>query len=104
MVSPTTKRQRPAASNTKSRPQLTESPSLADLQAGISSAAPLLLTHVEAAVLCRVSERTWRAWDAAGYIPEPVRIGRSLFWRPKELLAWVDAGCPDRHTWNVIRD
>jgi predicted DNA-binding transcriptional regulator AlpA len=69
-----------------------------------SHATPLLLTAVEAAALYRVSERTWRNWDASGHIPEPVRIGRSLFWRPKELADWVDAGCPDRHTWNVQRN
>jgi len=66
--------------------------------------APLLLTAAEAAALCHASERTWRAWDAGGHIPEPVHVGRSVFWRPKELVAWVDAGCPDRHTWNVLRD
>ncbi len=64
----------------------------------------LLLTAMDAAALCRVSERTWRNWDASGHIPAPVRIGRSLFWRPKELADWVDAGCPDRHTWNVRRN
>jgi hypothetical protein len=69
-----------------------------------SHGTPLLLTAVEAAALCRVSERTWRNWDASGHIPGPVLIGRSLFWRPKELADWVDAGCPDRHTWNVRRN
>jgi predicted DNA-binding transcriptional regulator AlpA len=69
-----------------------------------SHGTPLLLTAVEAAALCRVSERTWRNWDASGHIPVPVRIGRSLFWRPKELADWVEAGCPDRHTWNVRRN
>jgi len=104
MVSPKTKGQRPPARNTKSRNQSPDSSSLADLQTDLPSNKPLLLTYAEAAVLCRVSGRTWRIWDAAGHIPEPVRIGRSVFWRPKELVAWIDAGCPDRHTWNVIRD
>jgi predicted DNA-binding transcriptional regulator AlpA len=75
-----------------------------DPAAAIPPATPLLLTAVDAATLCRVSERTWRNWDASGHIPGPVRIGRSLFWRPKELADWVDAGCPDRHTWNVRRN
>ena len=59
----------------------------------------LLLTAAKAAKLCDRSERTWRGWDAAGLIPMPVRIGKSTFWRPKELKDWIDAGCPNRKTW-----
>jgi predicted DNA-binding transcriptional regulator AlpA len=59
----------------------------------------LLLRAVAAATVCSVSLRTWRAWDSAGRIPQPVRIGRSTFWRADELRAWVAAGCPDRRTW-----
>ena len=62
----------------------------------------LLLKAPAAAVLCSVSLRTWRAWDAAGRIPLPVRVGRSTFWRADELRAWVAAGCPDRETWHAI--
>lgn len=64
----------------------------------------LLLTANQAAALCNVSLRTWRAWDAAGKIPRPVRIGRKVFWRPEELRAWVAAECPDRVTWEPIRE
>ena len=38
---------------------------------------PLLLTAKQAAAMCGKSLRTWRTWDAAGWIPRPVRIGRS---------------------------
>jgi len=62
----------------------------------------LLLKAPAAAVLCSVSLRTWRAWDAAGRIPLPVRVGRSTFWRADELRAWIAAGCPDRETWHAI--
>ncbi|MGQ9919136.1 MAG: helix-turn-helix transcriptional regulator [Bryobacteraceae bacterium] len=61
----------------------------------------LLLKAPAASVLCSVSLRTWRAWDAAGRIPLPVRVGRSTFWRADELRAWVAAGCPDRETWHA---
>ena len=67
-------------------------------------APTLLLSANDAASRCGVSERTWRAWDAAGHIPEPVHVGRSVYWRPRELVDWVDAGCPDRHTWKVMRE
>ena len=65
---------------------------------------PLLLTARQAADLCGTSERTWRTWDSAGRIPKPVNIGRSKFWRPKEIEAWVRHGCPDRRTWSAISE
>ena len=36
-------------------------------------------------------------------IPLPVTIGRSLYWKPEELKAWVEAGCPQREIWNAQR-
>lgn len=61
----------------------------------------LLLTAQQAALLCGKSLRTWRSWDAAGWIPQPVRIGRSTLWRVEELKAWVAAGCPHRNVWEA---
>jgi len=58
----------------------------------------LLLGASQAAELCGCSERTWRSWHNAGLIPKPIRIGRSIFWRPEALREWVEAGCPDRRT------
>jgi predicted DNA-binding transcriptional regulator AlpA len=72
--------------------------------AASTSIAPLLLRAAEAAALCNMSLRSWRARDATGHIPRPVRIGRSTFWRPEELKAWVAAGCPDRVTWEALRE
>ena len=60
---------------------------------------PLLVTAKQAAALCGKSLRTWRAWDAAGWIPRPVRVGRSTLWRTAELRAWISAGCPRRSEW-----
>jgi predicted DNA-binding transcriptional regulator AlpA len=75
---------------------------VAKLDVAGTSPAPLLLTAPQAAALCNTSLRTWWAWDAAGKIPRAIRIGRSTFWRPETLRAWVDAGCPDRQTWEAI--
>jgi len=63
----------------------------------------LLLTAHHAAALCSTSARTWRAWDVAGKIPAPIRIGRRTFWRAQDLRDWVAAGCPDRVTWESQR-
>jgi predicted DNA-binding transcriptional regulator AlpA len=66
--------------------------------------SPLLLRASDAAAACHTSVRTWRSWNSSGRIPRPICIGRSIFWRPEELKAWVAAGCPDRATWEVIRE
>ncbi len=61
----------------------------------------LLVTAKQAAEMCGKSLRTWRTWDAAGWIPRPVRIGRSTLWRADELREWVVAGCPRRQEWEA---
>lgn len=66
-----------------------------------SGPSPLLLAARHAASMCGKSLRTWRTWDAAGWIPRPVRIGRSTLWRADELCEWVAAGCPRRAEWEV---
>jgi predicted DNA-binding transcriptional regulator AlpA len=79
------------------------SPSIEGLVEGDEgSIGPLLLTAREAAAMCSKSLRTWRAWDAAGWIPRPVRIGRSTLWRADELRDWVAGGCPRREEWEQI--
>jgi hypothetical protein len=42
--------------------------------------------------------------DAAGRIPAGLKIGSSKRWRYSEIVAWVQAGCPDRRTWEALRD
>ena len=62
---------------------------------------PLLVDAKLSAKLCGKSLRTWWAWDAAGWIPRPIRIGRSTLWRYDELCRWVEAGCPRRGEWEA---
>ena len=61
----------------------------------------LLVSARQAAKVCGRSLRTWRMWDSAGWVPRPVRIGRSTLWRLAELQAWVAAGCPRREAWEA---
>jgi predicted DNA-binding transcriptional regulator AlpA len=61
----------------------------------------LLVPAKEAAAMCSKSLRTWRAWDAAGRVPQPIRIARSTLWRVEELHAWIAAGCPSRTEWEA---
>jgi predicted DNA-binding transcriptional regulator AlpA len=64
-------------------------------------AKTLLVSARQAAEMCSKSLRTWRAWDSAGLIPQPIRIGRSTLWRLDELRQWVEAGCPRRAEWEA---
>jgi len=50
-----------------------------------------------------LSERAWRRLDVTDEVPRPIKIGRSVRWQLKELAAWVDAGCPDRITWEAMK-
>lgn len=65
--------------------------------------APLTVDARRLSVMLGIGLRTLRTWDAAGRLPEPVRIARSVLWRLDEVRAWLDAGAPDRQTWSAMR-
>ncbi len=51
-----------------------------------------------------LSLRTIRAMDAAGKLPQPVKLSaRSVRWIVSEIKSWLAAGAPDRSTWEVLR-
>jgi excisionase family DNA binding protein len=64
---------------------------------------PLLVDARELAKLLGAGLRTVRTWDAAGRLPRPVRIGGAVRWHLEEIRAWVEAGAPDRATWEARR-
>src|SRR5262245_24308446 len=70
---------------------------------GPTALPPLLLRAAEAGVLCGRSLASWYRDNAAGRVPAPVRIGGAVRWRRAELERWVEAGCPDRATWEKLR-
>jgi predicted DNA-binding transcriptional regulator AlpA len=47
--------------------------------------------------------RTIRAYDAAGKLPEPIKLAGRVLWRVDEICAWLRAGAPDRSTWTAMR-
>jgi predicted DNA-binding transcriptional regulator AlpA len=68
-----------------------------------ATTSPLVVDARQLAPLLCISLRTVRAWDAAGKLPSPVRIGGRVVWRLDEIRAWLDAGAPDRQTWAARR-
>jgi predicted DNA-binding transcriptional regulator AlpA len=64
----------------------------------------LLLSARQAAQLCGVSAATWHHMIAAGRAPAPVRLSPGCVrWRRTELVAWIEAGCPDRRAWAALQ-
>src|SRR4051794_38259414 len=58
------------------------------------AASPLLVGAAELGRLLSRSRASIRRDVAAGRIPPPVNIGRSIRWRKAEIEAWIAAGCP----------
>ncbi len=68
-----------------------------------NGSTPLAVSAKELANLLGVSLRqVWRL-NSTGRLPRPVRLGGSVRWRRDEIVAFVEAGCPDRQTWDAMR-
>ena len=58
-------------------------------------AEALLLTADAVAKLLSVSRLSVWRWRSAGKLPQPIKVGRTVRWRRAEIIAWIDAGCPN---------
>ncbi len=64
---------------------------------------PLVMPARELARLLGVSIRQiWRL-SSSGKLPKPLRLGGSVRWSLKEIKAFVEAGCPDRASWEEMK-
>jgi predicted DNA-binding transcriptional regulator AlpA len=68
-----------------------------------SADPPLVVDARRLAAMLGASVRAVRSWDASGRLPKPLRIGGRVVWRVSEICAWLDAGAPDRGTWEARR-
>ena len=50
-----------------------------------------------------LSKRQIFRLNSCGKIPAPIRIGGSVRWLASEIEAWLEAGAPDRRTWEAIK-
>ncbi len=53
---------------------------------------------------CGVGESTWWRLHSAGKVPRPNKLGGKTLWRVAELREWIAARCPDRRTWEAMRN
>ncbi len=63
--------------------------------------SPLVVDANRLAKLLSAGVRSIRTWDAAGKLPEPIRIGGRVVWRVQEIRAWLEAGAPNRDEWGA---
>ena len=71
----------------------------ADMKEGV-----LALSAGELAEKLGVSERhIWRQ-HVTGKLPKPIRIGKSVRWLVSEIKGWLEAGAPDRKTWEAMKE
>jgi predicted DNA-binding transcriptional regulator AlpA len=77
-------------------------PARAATEVRASTVEKELLNDDESAGMCGRSTASWWRDHAAARVPAPVRLGGSTRWRRRELLAWIEAGCPPRKTWEAL--
>ncbi|MBL4701842.1 MAG: helix-turn-helix domain-containing protein [Phycisphaeraceae bacterium] len=61
-----------------------------------------LVTALKAAELLGISRAHFYRMHNAGRVPLPIRLGGSVRWRVSELVAWVEAGMPNRQKWQSM--
>jgi excisionase family DNA binding protein len=64
-----------------------------------NNSKPELLNAIATAEVLGISRAHLYRLHNAGKIPLPMRLGGAVRWRLKELMAWIDAGMPNRSRW-----
>jgi hypothetical protein len=62
----------------------------------------LLLGIPEMALVLDWGESKVREKNVLGLLPQPAWDTGKLQWNKKEVLAWIDAGCPGREAWQRL--
>jgi len=62
-----------------------------------------LLSSRAVAHILGLSPRTVHRYNSSGLIIKPLRISGSVRYVQSELLAWIQAGMPDRRTWEAMK-
>lgn len=62
----------------------------------------LLSTRAVAKILS-LSPRTVHRLNSSGIIIKPLRISGSVRYVHSELMAWIEAGMPNRQTWEAMK-
>jgi predicted DNA-binding transcriptional regulator AlpA len=66
--------------------------------------SPLLIDMANLSQILARSEASLYRDDAAGRISAGRKLGASKRWVYAEIVAWVEAGMPDRRTWEAMKN
>ncbi len=83
-----------------------DGPKPQDARRGFAMEADVEPMHIDdwtSAALAGVHRSTWQRLRAAGKVPPCVRLGRRVLWRRAEIVAWIEAGCPDSREWAAMQ-
>ena len=70
----------------------------------VDKCMPLAVDAATVAKMLHVSLRHLRRMDASGKLgPHGLRFGRSVRYSVEEVRRWLEAGAPDRATWDQIK-
>lgn len=64
---------------------------------------PMVLSAMRLSQRLGVSLRHIRRMDSAGKLPRPVRLGKVVLWKVDEINSWLNAGAPERKTWEQMK-
>ncbi|MHC4618377.1 MAG: helix-turn-helix transcriptional regulator [Planctomycetota bacterium] len=65
---------------------------------------PQLLSAKALGQRLSLSKRQIFRLNSSGKIPAPVRIGGSVRWLQSEIVDFLNAGAPDRKTWEAMKE
>ncbi|MHC4461854.1 MAG: helix-turn-helix transcriptional regulator [Planctomycetota bacterium] len=64
----------------------------------------ILWSAAQCAKMCGISRRSWFRLNASARVPACVRVGASPRWVRKTLEQWIAMGCPDRRTFEAMKE
>jgi predicted DNA-binding transcriptional regulator AlpA len=62
-----------------------------------------LWTAKQVAAFLKVSTRQVHRLTVDALMPACIRLGGNIRWRKEEIIAWLDAGAPNRERWNEMK-
>lgn len=57
----------------------------------------------EVARMCGIGKTLCKKLYSMAMTPEPIKLGRLVRWRRSDIYSWIEAGCPSREKWLVMR-
>lgn len=63
-----------------------------------------LLTAKELGEMLSLSKRQVFRLNSCGKLPKPLRIGGSVRWAQSTIVKWLNAGAPDRKTFEAVKE